>query len=65
VVKVSAVEAARMCATTPADRLRLRDTGRIALGAVADLTVLDAALNVQSTILRGEIFRNTLPSKLV
>ncbi len=60
-VRVSPVEAARMCATTPAEQLRLKDTGRIVPGAIADLAVLDAALQVRTTIIGGEIFRNTSP----
>ena len=49
----SLVDAARMCATTPAEQLGLRDCGRIAVGATADLVVLDAALRVQATYLAG------------
>ena len=48
------VDAARMCATTPADQLRLSESGRIAVGAVADLVVLDGELRVRSTYLAGQ-----------
>jgi N-acetylglucosamine-6-phosphate deacetylase len=52
----SLIEAALMCATTPAAQLGLTDTGRIAVGTVADLTVLDSQFRVQSTYLRGRIW---------
>jgi N-acetylglucosamine-6-phosphate deacetylase len=55
----SVVDAARMCATTPAEQLGLADTGRIAPGAVADLVVLDRELRVHATYVRGRIWRNT------
>jgi N-acetylglucosamine-6-phosphate deacetylase len=62
---VSLVEAARMCATTPARQLRLDDTGRLAVGAVADLVVLDSELLVRDTFLRGVRWRNPSSGPLV
>jgi N-acetylglucosamine-6-phosphate deacetylase len=55
-VGVSLVDAARMCATTPAAQLGLGDTGRIAVGATADLVVLDSRFLVQSTYVRGRMW---------
>jgi N-acetylglucosamine-6-phosphate deacetylase len=55
-VGVSMVDAARMCAATPAAQLGADDTGRIAPGAAADLVVLDARLQVRFTLLRGRIW---------
>jgi N-acetylglucosamine-6-phosphate deacetylase len=52
---LSLVDAARLCATTPARQLGLSDTGRLHVGGVADLTILDAGrLEVRATYLRGE-----------
>ncbi|HQZ38811.1 MAG TPA: N-acetylglucosamine-6-phosphate deacetylase [Vicinamibacterales bacterium] len=45
--------AARLCATTPADRLHRRRLGRLAVDAAADLAVLDGALNVVQTWIAG------------
>ena len=48
------IEAAvRMCSTTPADQLGLPSQGRLAVGAVADLVVLDAGLQVVQTWVGG------------
>jgi len=47
------VEAARLCATTPAERLGLGDMGVLAPGARADIVVLDAALEVVRTFVGG------------
>ena len=55
-VGVSLIDAARMCATTPAAQLGLGDTGRIAVGAAADLVVLDSRFRVQSTYVRGRMW---------
>jgi N-acetylglucosamine-6-phosphate deacetylase len=52
-VGLSLVEAARLCATTPAQALGLVGHGLIAPGAVADLVVLDARLRVQETYIGG------------
>lgn len=48
------VDSARMCATTPARELGLQGHGVISAGAVADLVVLDANLNVRQTWVGGE-----------
>lgn len=45
--------AARLCSTTPAERLGLADQGRIAAGALADLAVLDPSLRVRETWIGG------------
>ena len=55
----SLVDAARMCATTPAEQAGLTDAGQIAVGKTADLVVLDSALRVRQTYLRGRLWRNT------
>jgi N-acetylglucosamine-6-phosphate deacetylase len=47
------VEAARMCATTPARELGLSGHGVLAPGSVADLAVLDASLTVRQTWISG------------
>jgi N-acetylglucosamine-6-phosphate deacetylase len=57
----SLVEAARMCATTPASQMRLDRVGEIAVGWAADLTVLDSNLRVVRTLLGGEESRNPPP----
>lgn len=49
----SLIEAAHMCATTPARELALTGLGAIAPGAMADLVVLDAELNVVETFVGG------------
>lgn len=51
----SLADAARMCATTPAQAMELNDRGVIAAGAAADLVVLDRDLQVMHTIADGEI----------
>lgn len=49
------VDAARMCATTPASELGLQGHGVIAQGAMADLAVLDANLGVRQTWIGGHL----------
>lgn len=49
----SVVDAAAMCATTPAVQLGLRDQGRITVGAQADLVVLDRKFQVIRTLISG------------
>lgn len=56
-VGVSLVQAARLCSTTAAEQLGLKDLGRIAVGAIADLTVLNAALRVRTTFVGGVVSR--------
>jgi N-acetylglucosamine-6-phosphate deacetylase len=53
VVGQSLVDAARMCATTPARALGLDGLGRIAEGEIADLVVLDRTFRVVLTIIDG------------
>jgi N-acetylglucosamine-6-phosphate deacetylase len=56
-VGVSVVEAAALCATTPAQQLALADTGRIAPGCAADLVILDReTLRVRTTMVRGVVW---------
>jgi N-acetylglucosamine-6-phosphate deacetylase len=43
-----------MCSTTPARELGLRGHGVIAAGAIADLVVLDANLDVRQTWIGGQ-----------
>jgi N-acetylglucosamine-6-phosphate deacetylase len=62
---LSLVEAVRLCSTTPARQLGLADCGRIEVGAAADLVVLDEALRVRQTYLRGARWRNPVPDRLV
>lgn len=50
---VDLVDAARMCATTPAAELGLVGHGVISPGAVADFVVLDQRLNVAQTWIAG------------
>jgi N-acetylglucosamine-6-phosphate deacetylase len=54
-VGLSLPDAARMCATNPAAELGLRDAGRIATGAIADLVVLDRDLHVKQTYVGGRL----------
>ena len=49
----SLVEAAQMCSTTPARELGLDGFGAITAGAIADLVVLDANLQVVETYIAG------------
>ncbi|MBA3638185.1 MAG: N-acetylglucosamine-6-phosphate deacetylase [Acidobacteriota bacterium] len=49
----SVVDAAQMCSTTPARELGLDGFGAIVPGAVADLVVLDAQLQVVETYIAG------------
>jgi N-acetylglucosamine-6-phosphate deacetylase len=57
-VGFSPVEAAMMCATTPASELGLVGHGAIVAGAVADLVVLDAQLTVVQTYVAGRLIYN-------
>lgn len=49
------IDAALMCSTTPARALGLHGFGAIAVGAVADLAVVDRDLRVAHTIVGGEV----------
>ena len=53
-VKLSLADASRMCSTTPAEELGLRDQGAIEVGKTADLVVLGRNLHVRGTYLAGE-----------
>jgi N-acetylglucosamine-6-phosphate deacetylase len=50
---LSIVEAAQLCATTPARALNLTGFGVVAGGAVADLAVLDRGFGVTRTFISG------------
>jgi N-acetylglucosamine-6-phosphate deacetylase len=50
---VSLVDAARLCASTPAREMGLMDTGVLTPGAAADLVALDRDLRVCQTFVRG------------
>ncbi len=54
-VGLSPVEAAMMCATTPARELGLVGHGVIARDAVADLVVLDSTFSVVQTYVSGQL----------
>ena len=54
-VGLSLNDAARLCATTPASELGLKDMGSIARGAIADLVVMDRDLNVRQTYVGGRL----------
>ena len=57
-VDVALVDAAQMCATTPARELGLHGHGVLATGAIADLVVLDPDLRVVETYISGQrVFR--------
>jgi len=51
---VGLVDAATICATTPARALGLHGFGVVAPGAIADLVVLDRNLNVRATFIAGK-----------
>jgi N-acetylglucosamine-6-phosphate deacetylase len=50
---LSEVDAAYICATTPARQLGLTDRGRLAVGQRADIAVLDGRLEVADTLVAG------------
>lgn len=54
----SLVDAALMCSTTPARELQLHGLGTLVPGAIADLVVLDANLNVVRTFIAGRDTRS-------
>ncbi len=61
-VGVSLVDAATVCATTPARELGLAGHGVLAVGAAADLVVLDAELRVEQTYVGGELVYSRGPA---
>jgi len=63
-VGLSLVDAATMCATTPARELGLAGHGVVTVGAVADLVVLDSRFSVVQTYVGGRLVyvrANVLP----
>ncbi len=54
-VGLSLLDAARLCATTPATQMGLRDAGSIHKGALADLVVMDREFNVKQTYVAGRL----------
>ena len=64
-VGLTVVEAASLCASSPARQLGLTETGRIEVGALADLVVLDDQLRVAQTYLAGHLWRNPAHEPLV
>jgi N-acetylglucosamine-6-phosphate deacetylase len=64
-VGLSAVEAAALCASTPARQLGRTDLGRLEPGALADLVVLDANLRVVHTIIGGQLWGNPAAGSFV
>jgi N-acetylglucosamine-6-phosphate deacetylase len=57
--RLPAAEVVRMATETPAEVLGLRSKGRVAVGADADLVVLDGAWQVRKTIIGGAVVRST------
>jgi N-acetylglucosamine-6-phosphate deacetylase len=57
-IGLSLPDAARMCATTPAESIKAADIGAIVVGKWADLTVLDRDLHVAQTYIGGEAAGN-------
>lgn len=58
-VGLSIVEAARLCASTPARALGRPDLGRLETGLAADLVVLDGRFRVRQTWVNGELAWNS------
>ncbi len=56
-IGLSVEEASARTARIPAEYLGLEDRGRIAVGAIADLVVLDGDLNLLAVMLRAEFLR--------
>ena len=58
-------DALAMASTVPAAAIGLADTGRIAVGQVADLALWSAAMEVTATIVGGEVaFRAWIAASL-
>ncbi|MCI5074713.1 N-acetylglucosamine-6-phosphate deacetylase [Oricola sp.] len=55
-IGLSPEEASRRTSTIAADYLGIRDRGRIAPGAIADLVIVDESLEMKSVVLRGTEF---------
>lgn len=53
-IRLSLPDAARMCATTPAEAMKVPDIGAIAVGKWADLVVLSRDLRVSGVYIAGE-----------
>jgi N-acetylglucosamine-6-phosphate deacetylase len=49
------VDAAAMCATTPARQLGRSDLGTLTPGGAADIVVLDSAFDVRYTLVGGAL----------
>ena len=62
-VGLSLLDAARLCATTPATQMGLRDAGSIHKGALADLVVMDREFNVKQTYVAGRLVYSLRPAK--
>ena len=62
---LSVVEAACLCATTPAQALGRPDLGQLDVGRAADLVVLDASFQVRQTWVNGTLAWNSSPSGAV
>src|SRR5262249_39596517 len=60
---MSLMDAATMCAATPARQMGLKDLGTLTEGSIADVVVLDRALNVARTFIAGvEVYRTGVPA---
>jgi N-acetylglucosamine-6-phosphate deacetylase len=64
-LKLPLPDAARLCATTPAEELGRTDLGAIAPGHAADLVVLDQHFRVRWTFVAGTPCRNTASPEIV
>ena len=54
-MKLTLVDAATLCSTTPARELGLAGHGNLARDAIADLVVLDQSLAVVQTYVAGQL----------
>lgn len=59
---LSLVDAAMLCAGTPARELGLRGQGQVAPGAIADLVILDHELSVVQTYVSGRLVYSRIPT---
>jgi N-acetylglucosamine-6-phosphate deacetylase len=60
-IGLALIDAARMCATTPAEAVKATDIGSIAEGKFADFAVLDRDLRVRETYIGGEPSLDLIP----